>query len=135
MTLAGVLWIAVAVRNLWALSHHASSPQNSIWLITGAIWALLTGWTIAGYFLIYWDLDSDALYERRVWTKRRIEYPEITAVGPWNNKNPASSFLNIEYGKLGSAFEPRESVIANPADRNAFLSILRKRAQQAEFSV
>jgi hypothetical protein len=42
---------------------------------------------------------------------------------------------DIESGKLGSAFEPRPSMIVKPSDREAFPSVLRMHAPQAEFSL
>jgi hypothetical protein len=103
--------------------------------VGGIVWSFLFVWTFTSYFLIYWDLNSDALYERRMWKMQHVAYSEITSIGPWGSKRPSSPYLDIEFGQVGSAFNPRINMIACPLDRETFLNTLRKKATQAEFTV
>ena len=131
--LSGVCWVALAI--LYIFKRPASSPIVSAYVVLGVLYFLSSGWAILKYFRTYWDLDSEILHEQRYWTIRSVPYAEITAVGPWNSNRPSSAYINIEYGKLGSAFESRSNIIANPSDRDVFLNILRKYAKQADFTV
>jgi hypothetical protein len=101
------------------------------------VWLYISAREIASYYLIYWDLDSDALLEHRFRTTRRIPYAEIISVNPWpwDSDRPSSAILDIQYGRLASAFDTRSSIIANPSDHVAFLGALRSHAQQADFTV
>jgi hypothetical protein len=128
-----ILWFLLSFMDL--RKPHLDSGLHAAYLVGGVVWSFLFLWTLASYFLIYWDLNSDELYERRMWSKQSVAYSEITAVGPWGSKNPSSSYLDIEYGQVGSAFNPRINIIACPSDRETFLNTLRKQALQAEFTV
>jgi hypothetical protein len=129
----GLIWLAIAYLDLH--KPHVTSGIRAAYLVLAAFGIFLSGWAVASHFFIYWDLDSDALLERRFWNVRRIEYAAITNVGPWRNYSPSSGYLDIEFGKFGSAITPRTSVIANPLDWETFLNSLRRRAEQAEFTV
>ena len=129
----GLIWLTLAYVNLH--KPHATSGVHAAYLVVAACWIFLSIWTVASYFLIYWDLDSDALLERRFWTFRRVEYAAITNVGTWGSQSTSSGTLDIQFGQLGSALNPRTSVIASPLDRETFLNTLRKHAERAEFSV
>jgi hypothetical protein len=129
----GVIWLAFAYLDLH--NPHISPGMHATCVVITVSWIFLSIWTIASYFLIYWDLDSDALFERRFWTFRRVEYPAITNVGPCGSQSASSGTIDIEFGQLGSALNPRTSVIASPLDRETFLNTLRKHADRAEFTV
>jgi hypothetical protein len=131
--LTGLIWLACAYLNLH--KAHVTSGLHATWLVVAACWIFLFIWAVASYFLIYWDLDSDALSERRFWTFRRVEYPAITNVGPWGSQSASSGTIDIQFGRLGSALNPRTSVIVTPLDRETFLNTLRKHADRAEFTV
>jgi hypothetical protein len=129
----GLIWLAVAYLNLH--KPHATSGMHAAYLVLAAVWIFLSVWAVASYFLIYWELDSDALSERRFWTFRRVKYPAITNVGPWGSQSASSGTIDIQFGELGSALNPRTSVIATPLDRETFLATLRKHTERAEFTV
>jgi hypothetical protein len=128
-----ITWLVFSLINL--RKPHLSLGLHAAYLVGVVAWSYLLVWICASYFLIYWDLNSDELYERRMWSKQCVAYYEITAVGPWGSKNPSSSYLDIEYGQVGSAFNPRINMIACPSDRETFLNTLRRQASQAEFTV
>src|ERR1700722_16829266 len=109
-----ILWLVFSLLNL--RKPHLGPGFHAAYLVGGMVWSFLFVSTFASYFLIYWDLNSGELYERRMWKKQRVAYSEITAVGPWSSKNPSSSYLDIEYGQVGSAFNPRINLIACPSD-------------------
>jgi len=109
--------------------------MHAAYLVLAVCWVFISAWAVTSYSLIYWDLDSDALLERRFWNVRRIEYAAITNVGPWGKQSPSSGYLDIEFGKLGSSIDPHTSMIAYPLDRETFLNALRKHAKRAEFTV
>jgi hypothetical protein len=124
-----------ALSYLWIHKPHVSSGLQDFYFVVGVLQLFLGAWVVVGHFFTYWDLGSDVLTERRLWNTRCVPYEKIISVGPLGNNNPSSNHLDIEYGKLGSAFEPLTKIIANPEDRDVFLSALRRRALQAEFSV
>jgi hypothetical protein len=128
-----ILWLVLSIMDL--RKPHLGPGFHAAYLVGGVAWSFLFVWTFTSYFLIYWDLDSDELHERRMWNRQRVAYSEITAVRPWGSKNPSSSYLDIEFGQVGSAFNPRINMIACPSDRETFLNTLRKQAPQAEFTV
>jgi hypothetical protein len=128
-----ILWLVLSVMEL--RKPHLGPGFHAAYLVGGVVWSVLLAWTFTNYFLSYWDLNSDELYERRMWNSQRIAYSEITAVRPWGSKNPSSSYLDIEFGQVGSAFNPRINLIACPSDRETFVNALRKHAPQAEFTV
>jgi hypothetical protein len=129
----GLVWIALAYLDLH--KPPVTSGVHAAYLVSAACWILLSIWAVASYYLIYWDLESDALLERRFLTFRRVEYAAIANVDPWGGQRAASGTINIQFGELGSALNPRTSVTASPLDRETFLNTLRKHAEQAEFSV
>jgi hypothetical protein len=129
----GCVWLALAYLDLH--KPHVTSGVRAAYLVGAACWISLSIWAVASYLLIYWDLESDALLERRFWTFRRVEYAAITSVDPWGSQRTSSGTIDIQFGELGSALNPRTSVIASPLDRETFLNTLRKHAEQAEFSV
>jgi hypothetical protein len=129
----GFVWLALAYLDLH--KPHGSSGVHAAYLVGAACWIFLSIWAVASYFLIYWDLESEALLERRCLTFRRVEYAAITNVDPWGSQRASSGTIDIQFGELGSALNPRTSVIASPLDRESFLNTLRKHAEQAEFSV
>jgi hypothetical protein len=129
----GFIWLSLAYLNLH--KPQGTSGVHAAYLAGAACWIFLSIWAVASYFLIYWDLDSDALLERRFWTFRRVQYAAITNVDPWGSQRASSGTIDIQFGKLGSALNPRTGVIASPLDRETFLNTLRKHAEQAEFSV
>ena len=129
----GLIWLALAYLNLH--KPQVTSGLHAAYLVAAVCWIFLSIWALASYFLIYWDLDSDALLERRLWTLRRVEYAAIIKVGPWGSQSASSGTIDIEFGELGSALNPRTSVIASPLDRETFLTTLRKYAERAEFTV
>jgi hypothetical protein len=114
---------------------HLGQGLHAAYLFGAVSWSILLVWIFASYLLIYWDLDSGELYERRMWNRQRIAYSEIRSVRPWGSDKPSSSSLDIEFGLIGSAFNPHTNLIACPSDRETFLNILRKQAPQAEFTV
>jgi hypothetical protein len=128
-----IVWLVLSLMNLQ--KPHLNQGLHAAYLVGGVAWSFLFVGTFTSYFLIYWDLDSDELHERRMWNRQRVAYSEITAVRPWGSKNPSSSYLDIEFGQVGSAFNPRINMIACPSDRETFLNTLRKQAPQAEFTV
>jgi hypothetical protein len=132
------VWLVLSLTNLQR--PHLNQGLHAAYLVGGVAWSFLFVGTLTSYFLIYWDLNSDELYERRMWNRQRVAYSEITAVRPWRSKNRSSenwssSHLDIEFGQVGSAFNPRINMIACPSDRETFLNTLRKQAPQAEFTV
>lgn len=133
LAFTGLVWIVPALLRSRTHIYHSTGLYEADLLI-GVIWLFLTVWVLASYFFTYWDFNSDALYERRLWATRRIDYSTIAFVGAWGGK-PSSPYLAIEFGKIGSALEPRTVLIANPSDRESFVRSLHEHAQYAEFSV
>jgi hypothetical protein len=82
-----------------------------------------------GQKAMFWEMDTEGLRQHRLWINTKIEWQSITRV-----ESLWFSFydLKIEYNRDG--FGPRIGrILANPADRDAFLDSLRRFAPQAVF--
>jgi hypothetical protein len=82
--------------------------------------------------LVYWDLDSAGLHERRLWGERKIPWQEVIRVSAWNPEQTSSDFLAVHYAR-SAPMSDRGSVIANPDDRKQFLAGLRRYAPLTVF--
>lgn len=95
---------------------------------------VLTVLRILSQIFIYWDINSDGLHVRRFWDEKTIPWQEVTHVGAQSPKHVSSDVLAIDYFR-SAPMSDRGSVIANPEDRQQFLSTLRRYAPQAVFDV
>ena len=83
---------------------------------------------------VYWDVNSGCLRERRLWNTKEVAWQEVTHVGAWNPKQPASDTLAIHYAR-STPMSDRGDVIAAPEDRQQFIAALRRFAPHATFDV
>ena len=74
-----------------------------------------------------WEMDAEGLHYRRLWINTKISWQDVTRiVSLWSGTYD----FKIEYNRHG--FGPRIGrILANPADREAFLESLRRFAPQA----
>jgi hypothetical protein len=114
---------------LWLGGRHT----ETIGLFT-ITWAVLASQKVLNQVLIYWDFDSTGIHERRLWHERTVAWQEVNRVSAWNPKQPWSEFLAIHYART-SPMSDIGSIIANPRDRERFLSDLHRYAPQALFDV
>lgn len=128
-------WAWVSVAALAALlffsaSRRASQPMRYyafMMIFFAAIRVLL-------HLFIFWDVTSDGLRERRLWTARTIPWKEITAVTPWPDSRPNRDYIAIEFVRP-APLSSRGTIIANPQESTAFLSALRRNASHARFEI
>jgi hypothetical protein len=108
--------------------HNRSLGFMSFFWIINASTIVLTN------VLVYWDVNSNCLRERRLWHTREVAWSEVTHVGAWNPEQPASDTLAIHYARP-APMSDKGDVIANPDDRQQFIAALRRFAPQATFDV
>jgi hypothetical protein len=131
--LSSWLWLAVAVF-VWIL--FASGPHRAI----GNLRYYVVLYTFIGlsqllvHQFIWWDILPDGLYERRLWSSRTIPWAEVSHVTFWPNETKPSSSLAICFSRP-APLSAAGQVIATPADRDGFLSVLREHAPQARIEV
>ncbi|HEX4037128.1 MAG TPA: hypothetical protein VHX37_03640 [Acidobacteriaceae bacterium] len=122
-------WLAVAafvsVLFLSGPRHAASNLRYYALMMV-----LFAATRVLLHFLIFWEIASAGLYERRLWTTRTIPWQEITAIAPWPENRPNRDYVAIEFVR-SAPLSARGSVIASPEHREAFLTELRRRAPQA----
>jgi hypothetical protein len=79
---------------------------------------------------IYWELDADGIRQQRLWINTKVRWQDVTrVVSLWS-----SSFYDLEIEYRRHRFGPKTGRIrANPADREQFLTSLRRFAPQTEY--
>ena len=126
------IWILIAGfwGVLWILSILVPHPRHNgnialVWIALGLI----------NFFRVcatYWEMDTEGLREHKLWwTSQKTRWQDVTRViSLWSSSHD----LKIEYDRieLGSKFG---YIMADPADREAFLDALSRFAPQAEFVV
>jgi hypothetical protein len=126
-------WLAIAA---FALLLFLSGPYRAgvflRWYAT--VMALFACSRVVLHIFVYWDTSLEGLRERRLWTTRTIPWPQITAVSPWPDRHPNPNCLSIEYAR-SAPMSDRGTVIANPENREAFLSEIRGHAPQARLEI
>jgi len=83
---------------------------------------------------MYWELNTSCIRHRWFWKKNEIAWQNVTRVGYMNYKRPSSCGLEIDYILPGPLIE-RRSMLADPLDREQFITALRRFAPHAVFDV
>jgi hypothetical protein len=81
---------------------------------------------ILNHFLVYWDVDSDRLHERRLWRTTDVVWSEITYIGYWGK----TSQLSIDHCR-NAPMSDGGRIIANPEEQSEFINAIRRFAPQA----
>ena len=126
-----LLAAGILIASVLVLQWHRG---GSLWLGFFGLWMAIILARLLNPILIYWDIAPEGLRERRVWQSRIILWREIVSVEPWPEEQPNADYLAIYFSRpapLSSAGR----VLANPADRSGFLSLLRTHAPQARFEL
>ncbi len=124
------LWLFIAVGS--TAKHHAPTLFGA----TAALWVALLTAQISSYLSTSWSLDPDGIHRKNLWSSQRIPYADIVAIRPHTDLwKPSPSQIDIEFGKLGSALNPRMTTTANPRQRSIFLEQLRASTPQAAFEL
>ena len=130
----GVFLVSLAILYAYfAFFGHVARLQP-FWGFTAAIyiwWALLR---VLSQIFNYWELDADCLRQRNFLGVKEIPWQEVTRVGSFPPKHPASSMLQVDYARP-APMSDRGYVLANPEDREQFIRTLRRFAPQATFDV
>ena len=128
-------WTILLALRLWGISHRGWSSDDGWWMILACLWVLSGGAQTVQSLLTAWEFGADALLEHKPGGDRAIPYSEIVSVSRKQRGMPSGPFWEIEYGTLGSVFDPRMTVLMNPVQTEFFVKELRDRAPQAVFSV
>ena len=127
-----LLWIGLGATVATHKHAHAGTP---FYEILGFIWLFILAFTIAGYYLIWWDITEAGLTERRFWRTKLIPWDEIYRVGPWRPyKKHLSDTLEVEYARTGPLSD-RGHFVLLPLERQGFISAVKARASQAIFEL
>lgn len=123
------LALALLVLVLWLSPgyHRGSLTPGMV-----ALCVVLALQRMASRALIYWEIASDGLHERRLWIQRTIPWTEIHSVAPWPEQKPSSGEVAIGFVRDAPLPKPGQ-VIANPGDMDSFVKALREHAPQARF--
>jgi hypothetical protein len=128
-----VLYLALPLFALGLLlsgPHHAS-PFLRIFAV---LWGLLGLFRVLDRFCTYWDVASDGLRERRLWSVRFIPWAQINSVAPWPDGKPMHGAVVIDFARP-APLSSTGRVIANPDRLDEFLAELREHAPQARLAV
>jgi len=129
------VWTILLALKLWAISHRGWTSNDGWWMLPVVGLIVMFGWQAVQSLSTTWEFGSDALLEYRPGGDRAIPYKEIVSVSRKRLGTGSGPFLEVEYGTLGSVFEPRTTASMNPVQTEFFVKELRDRAPQAVFSV
>jgi len=125
-----LFWVATLVLSL-RRGHALSAVAHP-----GSVLILLFIAQITADVSTSWYLELDGLRIKSWGRSQQIPYPDIVAVRPHIVPLiPGAAGIEIEYGKLGSALNPRGTVSAILRERAAFLAKLRASTPQAVFEL
>jgi hypothetical protein len=132
-------WLQVTTAILWiglsyAWIHRATAPPGLrvTYLLTGIVQLFALLFYVAMY-VTSWEIDEDALVQRRLWSARRVPWDEIARIGPsYIGKNPKRTWVEVEYARSAPMSE-RGTLLLQPEDRDGLIQELRSHAPQAEF--
>jgi hypothetical protein len=130
----GVFLVSLAILYAYFVFFgHLRSP-HSFWGFTAAVWVYWALLRVFSQIFCYWELDTDCLRQRNFLGVKEIPWQEVTRVGSFPPKHPASSMLQVDYSRP-APMSDRGYVLANPEDREQFIRTLRRFAPQATFDV
>ena len=125
----GWCWVGLACLAL-VLWFSGLRSGTLGWLVI--CYALMALQRVLMQIFVYWDVDDDGLRERCLRNTREVAWREVQHVGGW--PKPWSDSLAIDFARP-APLSDRGSIIANPEDREEFISTLRRFAPQAAFDV
>ncbi len=96
--------------------------------------SLMTANQLLRHFFVWWDITPGAFHERRLWSTKTILSNAITEVSSWPEKTNPWGTLAIRFLRSAPPFV-KDTVIARPADRDAFLAAIRDHAPHALINV
>jgi hypothetical protein len=131
---SGSSWIWLLMAGfwvvLWIISIRPPHPLRSGNM--PLIWIALCSINFFLPYITYWEMDAEGLRERKLWwTSQKTRWQDVTRIiSLWSSSHD----LKIEYDRLGLGSNFGH-IMADPADREAFLDALSRFAPQAEFVV
>lgn len=126
-------WGCVALGLLY-LFRMIFGPHTLAFGWWGMVWPIFALEFVLLNRFVYWEIKTDGLRERRLWSVREVPWQEVTHVRPWRENKPSSAYLAIDFAR-SAPMSDRGTVIANPEARSQFIGALRKFAPKAEFEV
>ena len=94
-------------------------------------WALMALLRVSSYLFVFWQMDSDGLFERRFWNTRVIPWSDVVLIQGLGDV-PSSDYVEVFVQRAGPEPEAHP-LLANPRDRAQFLAALHRYASQARF--
>jgi hypothetical protein len=117
----GCLFLCVGVAS-WFLGSSRSLPIGEI--VPAIIYILVALFLALRRYSVYWEMNSDCLRVGSFWTVREVAWVEVTHVGSFPKNSPTSDTLTVDY--------IRGQIVANPEDRQQFISALRRFAPESD---
>jgi hypothetical protein len=115
--------------------HHATGIREA-YVATCFLWGSLGLFSLASYFLVWWDLDDTGITQRRLWSRKFVPWHEITHIGPWQpGKKPIYNTVAIDYLRTAPLSDRGSFLIQQPSQRDALLASLHSHAPQAIFDL
>lgn len=127
-------WTSIAMACFVIVLRLSPGHHNEALRIMVPFWIFNAAIIVLTKVFVYWDVNSGCLRERRLWNTKEVAWQEVTHVGAWNPKQPASDTLAIHYAR-STPMSDRGDVIADPEDRQQFIAALRRFAPHATFDV
>jgi len=133
------VWLQIVSLSGWTFILVASVAQRHRLTMMGAlaiVWAVMLVAQLSVAAFLSWSIGPDGLHRKTLWSSQVIPYTDIVAIRPHTGLlRPSASQIDIVYGQLASALNPRRTTIANLKERAVFLETLRSHAPQTVFEL
>jgi len=120
----GCLFLCLGLASRFSGSSRSWSIGE---IVTAIVYILVALFLALRRYSVYWEVNSDCLRARSFWTVKEVAWVEVTHVGSFPKNSPSSDTFAVDY--------IRGQIVADPEDRQQFISALRRFAPQAEFEV
>jgi hypothetical protein len=135
----GSVGYSIVFAGLWVLISFVRS-NHSIDLLAwfaGGLFILAALIGALRFQFIYWELSPECLQEHRFGRVREVSWNEVTRVASIPPSKPSSKSFVVEFchNREVTPYTGRDHIMANPGDRDGFVTELRRFAPQADFEV
>lgn len=125
---AKIEWLRLAPSVMWLATGVAHDAKHHGFPWLASVWTALLLLQLAAYLFYSYESTPAALVRRRFGSRTVVPWEDITEV----RTTPA--YIRIEYGKLGSALNPRGLLFFQPKELDNFLDDLRSHLPESVFT-
>ena len=135
----GAVGFSVIAAGLWVLILFVKSNRSvgGLAWFAGGLWILAALIAVLRFQFVYWELSPKCFRERRFGRVNEVSWNEVTRVASIPPNRPSSKSFVVEFchNREVTPYTGRDRIMAYPADRDGFVSELRRFAPHAEFEV